>query len=45
MRWLWIPLAITGIAMTVWGITLGRHDVVYQHARALCTSCIGLTPE
>ena len=43
MRWLWIPLAITGIAMIVWGLHLGRNAIVEQQAKALCTSCIGLT--
>jgi hypothetical protein len=45
VRWLWIPLAIVGIAMTAWGVHLGRDTVVEQQAKALCTSCIGLTPE
>lgn len=45
VRWLWIPLAIAGIAMTVYGVHLGRYDIVEQQAQALCTSCIGLTLE
>ena len=45
MRRLWIPLAIIGVAMIAWGVHLGRHAVVEQQAKALCTSCIGLTVE
>ena len=45
MRWVWIPLTIISIGMIVWGVNLGRHQVVEQQAKALCTSCIGLTPE
>jgi len=45
VRWLWIPLATIGIAMIVYGVHLGRYSSVEQQAKALCTSCIGLTPE
>lgn len=45
MRWLWIPLVIAGIVMIAWGVHLNRHTVVKQQAKALCTSCIGLTME
>ncbi len=45
MRWLWVPLTIISIGMIVWGVHLGRHVVVEQQAKALCTSCIGLTME
>ena len=31
--------------MTAWGVHLGRHAIVKQQAKALCTSCIGLTME
>lgn len=45
MRWLWVPLAVIGIAMIAWGVHLGRHVITAQQADALCTACIGLTVE
>jgi len=45
VRWLWIPLAIIAVAMTAWGVHLGRHSIVEQQAKALCSSCIGLSLE
>jgi hypothetical protein len=45
MRWVWIPLLAIGMSMIVWGVHLSRHTVVEQQAKALCTSCIGLTVE
>ncbi|MGI5818781.1 MAG: thioredoxin [Armatimonadota bacterium] len=45
VRWVWVPLTIIGIAMIAWGIHLGRHTIVEQQAKALCTTCIGLTLE
>jgi hypothetical protein len=42
MRWLWLLLALVGVAMLAHGISAGQIDGVIRHAKALCTACIGL---
>ncbi len=42
LRWLWIALALLGIAMIGYGVHLGQHGQVEHQASLLCTSCIGL---
>ncbi|MEA3399857.1 MAG: hypothetical protein U9R79_01295 [Armatimonadota bacterium] len=42
MRWLWLPLALLGIAAMAYGVHLGQHTWVRSHAMTLCTACIGL---
>lgn len=42
MRWLWLPVALIGIAMLLYGVRLEQDRAVYRHARSLCTACIGL---
>jgi len=41
----WIALAVYGVAMTTWGVHLGRPAIVERQAKALCSSCIGLSLE
>ncbi len=43
MRWLWIPLAIIGVAMLIYGVQLGRYSQVELQANTTCYSCIGLS--
>jgi len=42
VRWIWLLLAVIGIAMTVWGVRSGQMADVKTHADYLCTDCIGL---
>ena len=43
LRWLWLILALLGVACTAWGISTGQMDDVAVHASQLCLDCIGLS--
>lgn len=42
MRWLWLPVALIGMVMLLYGVRLGQDQTVYRYARSLCMACIGL---
>ena len=43
MRWVWLLLAILGVAGIVYGVSTGQMADVGAHASRLCLDCIGLS--
>lgn len=42
-RHLWVVVALAAVALMATGLSRGEWKVVFRHATALCTACIGLT--
>ena len=42
-RHLWVVAALAAVALMATGLNRGEWKVVFRHATALCTACIGLT--
>jgi hypothetical protein len=42
-RWIWVPLLVLTVALTVTGLRGGQAADVADWFNSVCTSCIGLT--
>ncbi|MGD9496202.1 MAG: hypothetical protein AB7Y46_07820 [Armatimonadota bacterium] len=42
MRWLWLPVALLGVALLWEGLRWEQAEAVWRHATQLCLACIGL---
>ena len=43
-RWVWVPLLVLTVALTVIGLRGGQAADVANWFNVVCSSCIGLTP-